>query len=130
MNAYDILVGNKNFAVIGVSSDAKRFSNKIYKLLEGKGKHVFGVNPRLDSLDGDVIYDSISDIPEDIDVCVMVVNPELGKGYLKEIKDKGIEYLWLQPGTVDEEILTQAKDLGLQPIEACVLVEYGKHESK
>jgi predicted CoA-binding protein len=34
----------------------------------------------------------------------------------------GIKHIWLQPGTHDAAILKQINDLGLQSVQACVLV--------
>lgn len=130
MTPYEILVNSNNFIVVGVTDDQKRFSHKIYKLLQGKGKRVFGINPRMERLDEDIIYPDIPSVSEPIDVCVMVVNPAIGVTYLDDIAAKGIKYLWLQPGTFDDTLIETAKSKGLEVVDACVLAEYGKHESK
>ena len=57
--------------------------------------------------------------PEVVD---FVVNPKIGIGIVKECAQLGIENIWLQPGTVSEEILEFAKEKGINAVEACVLV--------
>lgn len=130
MKPYDVLVANKHYAVIGLNDDSDKFANKIYKLLKVKGKTPYGINPRVDIVDGDRVYHSISEVEHDIDVAVFVVNPKIGIGYLEDVKAKGIDRVWLQPGTHSDELEAKASELGLNVIQACVLAEYAHHESK
>lgn len=41
---------------------------------------------------------------------------------IKEAAKLGVPYVWLQPGTHDAELMQKIDDLGLQAIQACVLV--------
>ncbi|WP_331836823.1 CoA-binding protein [Erysipelothrix piscisicarius] len=69
-----------------------------------------------------------SEITDTVDVAVMVVNPKIGIHMLESIKEKGINVLWLQPGTVNDVLRAKAKELDLNVIEACVLKEYAINE--
>lgn len=129
MTPYDVLLANKSYLVVGLNDDVQKFANKIYKLLKVKGKHAYGVNPRLSEVDGERVYASVKELDKDIDVAVFVVNPGIGIGYLEDIQAKGIPYLWLQPGTRSDELIEKAEELGLQVIQSCVLAEYAHNES-
>lgn len=110
----------KNWAVVGASNNKSKFGYKIVKVLKDKGYNVYPVNPKLESLEGLKCYDSITDIDTDIDVVDMVVNPKIGISVIKEIKEKGIKYVWLQPGTRSKEIKEYANDAGISIIEDCI----------
>jgi hypothetical protein len=44
-----------------------------------------------------------------------------------EAAELGIQYLWFQPGTFDDEVIKYTEDKGLIPVyHHCVLVELGK----
>ena len=130
MNPYNILIENQNYAVIGINENPERYSYKIYKKLEEKGKTAYGVNPRLESFEGAPVFDSLNAINEDVDVAVFVVNPKFGIEYLQPVKDLGIKHVWLQPGTIDDTLLAKAEELGLNVIESCVLKQYADNEGK
>ena len=50
----------------------------------------------------------------------MVVPPHITSKNLEEAKELGIEYIWFQPGTWNEETIQKADALGLKHIEDCV----------
>jgi predicted CoA-binding protein len=111
-----------NLVVIGVNADFDSFANKIVRKIRELNKTAFQVNPKYDELFDAVVYKSLDDIDEPIDVAVFVVNPRAGLTYLESVVQKGIKTIWLQPGTISDELLAKASDLGLETIEACVLV--------
>lgn len=41
---------------------------------------------------------------------------------MEEASKLGIRYIWLQPGTYDDELLKKVDELGLEAVQACVLV--------
>lgn len=127
MNAFDILNQNTRFAVVGMHEDPTKYANRIFHKLLEKDKVVYGVNPKYDTIDGHTIYKSIDTILDPVDVAVFVVNPTIGIHMLESVKAKGINYLWLQPGTVDADLLAKAEELDLIPIQACVLALYNQH---
>lgn len=128
--SYEILSTNSNYVVIGMTDDQKKFSYRIYTLLKNKGKITRGIHQRLTEVEGERIYNSIEAIEDPIDVAVFVVNPTIGINYLEPIKAKGISTIWLQPGTVSDELVAKANDLGLNVVEDCVLATYARNESK
>jgi predicted CoA-binding protein len=56
----------------------------------------------------------------------MVVSPKIGVSVINEIADKGINYVWFQPGTYNEKIIELAESKGLKVVyNNCVLVALG-----
>lgn len=126
---YEILQENNNYTVIGLNNDQTKFAHRIYTLLKKKGKSAFGIHPTLSEVnDNEKVYPTLEAVPSDLDVAVFVVNPKIGITYLDAIVEKGIPTIWLQPGTVSDELVTKAKSLDLNVIEDCVLAVYAKNE--
>ena len=128
MNAYEILKDNERFAIVGMRPDPDTYAHKIYRLLKEKGKTVYGLNPKYDEIDGDKIYDDLSDLNKEVDVVVFLVNPKIGVHMLEDMQQHQIPYLWMQPGSVDETFKKEASKRNLNVIEACVLAVYAIHE--
>ncbi len=129
MNPYEILSNNQRYAVIGMHPDEDKYANKIYRLLKEKNKTVYGLNPKYEEANGDKLYKDLDDLNQDVDVAVFLVNPKIGIHMLESMKKHNIKYLWMQPGSIDEEFKTKAKELNLDIVEACVLAVYSIHEA-
>ncbi|HZJ87366.1 MAG TPA: Cof-type HAD-IIB family hydrolase [Erysipelothrix sp.] len=129
MNQKDLeyLLNHQNFALIGMNDDPKRYAYKIFFKLIEKNKNVYGVNPKYDSIKGHPIFNSLEEIERDIDAVIFLVNPKIGIHYLETIKNQGIKTIWLQPGTMSDELIEKAKTLDLNIIENCVLALYDNH---
>jgi len=52
--------------------------------------------------------------------------PPLVLQVLPEIAARGCDELWLNPGTESEEVVEQARQLGLNVIQACSIVGVGE----
>ena len=124
MNLRKILEEATNYAIVGMKPNTESFAHKIDTLLKLRGKTTFAVNPNYKDIDGKPSYASVGIIKEPIDIVVMVVNPLVGLTMLEDIAAKGVQTLWLQPGTRSQDITDKATHLGLQVIEDCVLVQY------
>ncbi|HOQ17124.1 MAG TPA: CoA-binding protein [Defluviitaleaceae bacterium] len=116
------LMKKKIWAVVGATTDPDKYGYKIYKALKEAGYKVYPISPKYEEIDGDKAYKSLRDLPEKPEVVDFVVNPKIGIEVVKECAELGIENIWLQPGTVSEEILEYAKTHGINVVQACVLV--------
>lgn len=116
------MLKKKIWAVVGANQDPEKFGNIIYRKLKTSGYEVYAVNPMYDSIEGDKCYINLSALPVIPEVIDMVVSPKRGKAVIEEAAKLGIKYIWLQPGTYDDELLKQISELGLQSVQACVLV--------
>lgn len=108
------MLDKKIWAVAGVTDNKERFGYKIWKILKEHGYTAYGVNPRMEELEGEKIYASVKDIEEDIDVLDMVVGPNIAMKTLEEAKEAGIKYIFFQPGSYNDEVIEKTKELGLE----------------
>jgi acyl-CoA synthetase (NDP forming) len=79
ISALDAFFKPNSVAIVGASSDPKKPGHTALKNLVSMGYQgkVFPVNPREDSILGLRCYKNILDIPEPVDVCVLLVSADL-----------------------------------------------------
>lgn len=111
VNVKQEMLDKKVWAVAGVTERKDRYGYKIWKKLKEHDYETYGVNPNYEEIEGEKIYASVTDIPVKIDVLDMVVAPKIGMKTLDEAKEAGIEYIWFQPGSFNDEIIAKAKEL-------------------
>jgi len=117
------LLQKKIWAVVGDVANKEKVAHRIVGVLQEKGYNAYGVHPK----GGDGIYPSLTALPIKPDVLCLVINPVAGPSYLREAQALGIQYIWIQPGADPEEILSLCRELKLEYVQACVLVETRSH---
>src|SRR5208282_5902090 len=77
----------KSMALVGASADPKKPGHTVLKNLVSmgyKGK-IFPINPHEDSILGFRCYKSVLDIPEPVEICVLLVSADLTMQVAKEL---------------------------------------------
>ena len=111
------------WAVVGATPNEEKFGNKIYKKLKEYDYKVYPVNPNYDVIEGDRVYGDLKALPEKPDCINMVVPAKITNATLDVIKELGIKYVWLQPGTFDENTIDKAEAYNLKFVFFdCILV--------
>lgn len=108
------MLDKKVWAVVGATEKKDKWGSKIYKILKEHGYETYAVSPNYEEIDGDKAYKSVKDIPQKVDVIDMVVAPKIALNVLEEAKEAGIEYIFFQPGTYNDEVVAKAEELGLK----------------
>jgi predicted CoA-binding protein len=117
----------KVVAVIGASSDRRKFGNRAVRAYVNEGYTVVPINPHESEVEGIKAYKSVLDVPGTIDMASFYVPPEIGERLLDEIAEKGITEVWLNPGAESERLIRRAKALHIDPIVACSIVGIGQN---
>jgi len=113
-------------AVIGASNAPHKFGNKAVRAYLRQGWTVYPVNPNETTVEGLAVYATIGDVPGPVDRVSMYVPPSVGIKLLEAIRAKGSTELWLNPGSESDELVERATALGLDPIQACSIVDIGE----
>ncbi|HPC79739.1 MAG TPA: CoA-binding protein [Fervidobacterium sp.] len=115
----------KKVAIVGATTNKNKFGYIVLKDLVKKGFEVIPVSPKYDSIDGIEVYKDVSLLPEDTELLVFIVPPEVGLVEFKKAYEKGFRKFWFQPGAESKEIIEYAKEL--KDAEAsfikCIMVE-------
>ena len=117
----------KTVAVIGASSDRRKFGNRALRAFRQQGYTVIPINPHEAEVEGLPTYRSVLDVPGPIDMATFYVPPHVGERVIDEVARKGIGEVWLNPGADGDEVVSKARTLGLKPIIACSIVAIGEN---
>jgi len=114
----------KHWAVLGATNNQDKYGYKIVKELKDRGYIVYPVNPKYETICDLKCFDSIEDLPNDVEVVDIIVNRAIVVKSLKKIKEIGIEKVWFQPNTYNPEIVKLADSLNLDCVyRFCVYAE-------
>jgi Predicted CoA-binding protein len=127
-----LLDESKVIAVVGMSPNPERDSNKVGKYLMDKGYTVIPVNPTVNEIYGRKCYPDLSSIPKDIKIDIVDVfrNPEASKEVIKESFKLNPRAVWLQLGAESKDAIKLALDLGLNIIYGICIMETHKKLEK
>ncbi len=120
------MLERKRWVVVGATPNEEKFGYKIFKTLKEHQYTVWGINPNYKELEGEKIYSDLKSLPEKPGCISVVVPPAVSLKLVEEAAREGIDYIWFQPGTYDQEVLEKAKELNLKTVyNDCVLVTLG-----
>lgn len=117
----------KVVAVIGASSDPRKFGNRALRAFRRQGYTVIPINPNEATVDGLKTYPSVLDVSEPIDMATFYVPPEVGEKVILEVAKKRIPEVWLNPGAESDELIRMARSLEIEPIVACSILAIGEN---
>lgn len=130
----ELLTKAKTVAVIGCSGKSHRTSHHIAQYLQDNGYRIIPVNPEYEEILGETVYDSMQDIPGDIQIDIADIFRN--KKYTAEMVGQVIERsqttgnkiaVWTQLDVSSDEAKQKAKEAGLPYIEnECMMVEHRK----
>lgn len=92
-----------NLAVVGLSPNEDRVSNKVAKKLMKKGFNLIPIYPKEDEILGKKVYRKLEDVEEKIDVVIIFLRPELLFDVVKSAVELGIDKVWLQEKVISPE---------------------------
>ena len=115
----------KIIAVIGASSDRRKFGNRAFRAYQRQGFEVLAINPNEAEVEGVKTYASVLDVPGAIDMATFYVPPHVGEKVIDEVARKGIPEVWLNPGAESDALVARAEALAIHPIVACSIVAIG-----
>lgn len=117
----------KVVAVIGASSDPRKFGNRAVRAFRRQGYIVVPINPHEAQVEGLKTYGSVLDVPDVIDMATFYVPPDVGVKVMPEVAEKKIPEVWLNPGSESVELIRLARSLNVEPIVACSIISIGEN---
>jgi uncharacterized protein len=120
----------KTVAVVGASSDRRKFGNKALRAFVAEGYTVFAINPNEEAVEGLQTYASVLDVPGPIDMATVYVQPDVAERLLPEFEQKQIPEIWINPGAESDGLIGEAARRKLNLIYACSIVGIGRNPSQ
>ena len=115
----------KTVAIIGASSNRRKFGNIAVRSFLRAGYTVIPITPNQREVEGLRAYASVLDVPGPIDMATFYVPPSIGERVIEDVARKGIAEVWFNPGAGSTALVAKARSLGIRPIEACSIIGIG-----
>ena len=124
-----ILATVRTIAMVGASTNWNRPSYFVMKYLQGKGYRVIPVNPSAagQELQGERVYASLRDIPEQIDMVDIFRASDAVPPIVEDAIAIGAKVVWMQLGVRSDAAAERAEAAGLEVImNRCPKIEFGR----
>jgi predicted CoA-binding protein len=118
---------SKVIAVIGASSDRRKFGNRAVRAFARQGYTVVPINPHETQIEGLKAYASVLDVSGQIEMATFYVPPDIGLRVMPEVARKEIREVWLNPGAESDALIRLARSLDIEPIVACSIIGIGEN---
>jgi len=100
-------------AVVGCSTTPGKAAHDVPAYLQKQGYRIVPVNPFADEILGERACDSLTDVPDEIDVVDVFRPSEEVEGIVDETLERDdVTAVWLQLGIEDDEAAQRAEDAG------------------
>ena len=121
----EILKNAKNIAIVGLSPDESKDSNRVGKYLISQNLNIFPIYPKENEILGRKVYRNLKEINDKIDIVVMFRKGEFADTLIKEVIEMGAKTLWLQLGITNENARQIAQNNGINFVQnRCIMIEY------
>lgn len=113
-----LLRNAQRIAVVGLSRDPTKVARRIPSYLATKGYEVVPVNPHAERLLGQTSYDTVGDVPGEVDL-VLVFRPSEAAGHVvKEALERPERpSIWLQSGIRADPEIEEARAAGVTAVQ-------------
>jgi uncharacterized protein len=121
----EILTQCRRIAVVGISPKESRDSNRVARYLMQQGYEVIPVNPGQKEILGKTCYGSLGDIPFQVDMVDLFLNPNRVPPVVDQAIQIGVHAIWMQLGVVHNEAAQKARDAGIRVVmNTCIMQEH------
>ena len=129
-----LLEKSKTIAVVGLSKEPEKESNKVTVYLQQHGYRIIPVNPFVEQVLGEKSYKSLLEIPVEIQKTIDIINifrkaadvPSIVEQVIQLKNQLGRSFVvWMQLGIINEQAAELAKRNGLIVVmDKCLMIEH------
>ena len=116
----------KTIAVLGLSPDESKDSNKVASYLQSVGYKIVPVYPKGETILGEKVFNSLKEIPFPIDMVDVFRKPQALDMIADACIERGdVKVFWSQKGIVNNEAAQKARDAGMRVVQnQCTMVDH------
>lgn len=121
---------SKAYAVVGASSNEKKYGNKVLRCYLQNRFKVYPVNPNEEKILELDCVKNVMELPSTVKSISIVTPPNVTKFIVDAAIEKGIKNIWMQPGAENASAIEKCHDHGINLIAQghCILIELGFKE--
>ena len=121
-----IFEGTKTIAVLGLSPDESKASNRVAAYLKSAGFKIVPVYPKEETILGEKVYRSLAEIPFGVDMVDIFRKPAALDAVADACIERGdVKYFWAQQGIVNNAAAEKAEQAGMKVVQNhCTMVEH------
>lgn len=113
-----ILESVKTIAVVGLSPDESKASNRVAKVLQEHGYKIIPVYPKEETILGEKVYKSLMEIPFAVDMVDIFRKPKAFDSIVDECIERGdVKVFWGQLGLVNNQAAQKAENAGMKVVQ-------------
>lgn len=122
------ILERSRIAVVGCSTTEGKAAHDVPKYLQDHGYEVVPVNPFADEILGETAYDSVTEVPGEVDVVDVFRPSEEAPEILDAVLERDDSpVFWLQLGIEHDEAAARAEDAGLTVVQdRCMKIEHDR----
>lgn len=122
-----ILTNYKCVAMVGLTTDPSKPSNRVASYLLDKGFDVIPVNPRYDEILRRQCYPDLTAIPTPVEIVNLFQRSERVPPFVDAAIDIGARVVWMQLDIAHDEAADKARTAGLEVVmDRCIKTEYAR----
>lgn len=128
LGAVERFLAGRRIAVVGASTDRRKFGNTIFRELRTHGYDAVPVNPSAPEVEGVRCYADLAAVPDPIDGVMVMVGGDAAVAAVHAAADRGVSRVWLfrglgAPGALSDASLAACRERGLDVVAgACPLM--------
>ncbi|MBL8880936.1 MAG: CoA-binding protein [Phycisphaerales bacterium] len=116
----------KRVVIVGASADPAKFGNKSVRAHLRQNWEVIPINPKGGQIEGLTVRKSLRDVTGPVERVSLYLPPDLGILELPNILALQPAEFFVNPGAESDELIEEARRIGLDPIIACSIVAIGE----
>ena len=121
----EILSTYKTVAVVGLSSNPERASNRVARYLKDHGYRIIPVNPRETEVLGEKAYPDLCAVSEPVDVVDIFRETKAVPRVVAQAMYAGAKAVWMQEGIVHQAAAARARRAGMAVVmNHCMMKEH------
>lgn len=105
-----ILENCKTIAVVGLSDNPERTSYQISQAMQSAGYKIIPVNPMIDTVLGEKSYNSLAEVPVDIDIINVFRRSEAVLAIADDAMQTNCKVFWTQQGVINTKAYERLKE--------------------
>lgn len=116
----------KTIAVLGLSPDSTKDSYRVAEYLKNAGYTIIPVYPKEETILGEKVYRSLSEIPGAVDMVNIFRKPDALDPIADACIVRGdVKVFWAQKGVVNNHAAEKAKNAGMRVVQNhCTMIEH------